>query len=119
MAGADFRRHHRLLTPEDFRRVFQQACKSTDAAFTVFAAPREAPGPRLGIAVSKQRVRSAVQRNRIKRIIRESFRNHLSQLPGLDVIVMARQGADARPNAELFRALEKHWNKIARKCRAS
>jgi ribonuclease P protein component len=57
-------------------------------------------------------VRSAVQRNRIKRVIRESFRTHQSQLRGLDLVVIARRGVGAVKPRALFSVLEAHWSKL-------
>ena len=78
------------------------------------ARPEDVPqsASRLGLAVGKKRIRRAVARNRIKRLIRESFRHHAHLLPGLDVVVLCR--CDATPgNDALRRSLESHWRRIA------
>ena len=61
---------------------------------------------RLGVTVSK-RVGNAVTRNRIKRCIREWFRQRRTALPaGSDTVVIARRSAGALANAEIARALD-------------
>jgi len=71
---------------------------------------------RLGIAAPKRQLKRAVDRNRIKRIIRESFRRRQAQLRGLDVVVLVRHGVLALDNAALFRRLDKLWNSLSKKC---
>jgi len=76
------------------------------------AGPSPQCGSRLGLAVGKKRIRRAVARNRIKRLIRESFRHHAHLLPALDVVVLCR--CDATPsNESLRRSLQSHWQRIA------
>lgn len=70
-------------------------------------------GARLGLAVSKKHCRRATQRNRLKRIIRESFRQHRQSLEGLDIVVMNKPEAALATNPELFTSLEKHWQRCA------
>lgn len=64
---------------------------------------------RLGLAIAKKQVRKAVDRNRIKRLIRESFRNNKEILQGFDIVVMTRTSDVHVNNAELFESLRKHW----------
>lgn len=53
---------------------------------------------RLGIVVAKRNVRLAVNRNRLKRLIREAFRQQQHCLPGLDVVVVVRKDFAAQAN---------------------
>ena len=69
---------------------------------------------RLGLAISKKVAKNAFQRNRLKRIIRESFRTHRAELLGVDIVVMCRPGAKEVANAVLFASLNSHWNTIKR-----
>ncbi len=73
---------------------------------------------RLGFALSRKNVRSAVQRNRIKRVVRESVRKHAAELAGLDLVVVGRRGVADLENAALRRALERHWRRLCDKRRA-
>lgn len=92
--------------------------RSADGCMTVLARSNSGGRARLGLAISRKHARRAVDRNRIKRITRESFRHHLALLHGLDIVVLARDGIAGKNNEELRAALGAHWNKLAR-CRHS
>ena len=93
--------------------MFARPTRSADAYFTVLAAVSEQRSARLGLAISKKQVARAVDRNRLKRLIRESFRQHLEELCGLDLVVMARRSALGIDNARLRGSLESHWRKLS------
>ncbi|MCC8987333.1 MAG: ribonuclease P protein component [Candidatus Contendobacter sp.] len=119
-SGASFPRRVRLTGRNAFADVFAQPIKSSDRYFTVLARANALPHPRLGLAISRKVARSAVVRNRIKRVTRESFRQHQQQLGGLDCVVMGRAGITAlQDNAVLFAALQRHWQKLSRSCAPS
>jgi len=93
--------------------VFQQGQRSADRHFTILFRPNALTHPRLGFAISKQKVRLAVGRNRLRRLVRESFRRHAASLPAVDLVVLARDGAMPAANGELVTSLDKHWTRIA------
>ena len=107
-----FRRENRLLAKQEFDRVFGNAQRSSDRCFTVLFCDNNAGHPRLGLAISKRRVRRAVGRNRLKRIVRESFRRHRYSLPPVDIVVLAGGEAVDTDNAKLFSSLERHWGRV-------
>lgn len=72
-----------------------------------------APSARLGLIVAKKQVRRAHERNRLKRLIRESFRHRCATLPPLDMVVLAYHSAQTASNEEIFRSLERHWRRLA------
>lgn len=82
---------------------------------------RHVPGrqalARLGMAVSRKTSKRATVRNRIKRTIRESFRQHRSRLPIVDLLVIARGAAAEADNAQLRQELELHWQRLQQICR--
>lgn len=87
--------------------------------FTVYSTSNQLPHPRLGITVSRKVSPRAVVRNRIKRQVRESFRQHHGALPGVDVVVIARGHAAGSDNSALRRALDQHWGRIIGLCKKS
>ena len=107
-----FSRDRRLLNAAEYKRVFDKAQRSSDRCFTILMRPNGGLSPRLGLAISKKQVRRAVDRNRIKRVVRESFRHHTQALEGMDIIVLARRDTATKNNAGLFRSLERHWQQL-------
>lgn len=103
----------RLRRAREFETVFARGRRSVDTCFTVIAAPNGGDRPRLGMAIAKRRAARAVDRNRIKRVVRESFRNHAAELPPLDVVVLARSATVRCDNARLFASLASHWRRLA------
>jgi len=81
---------------------------------SVLAAPNQLGHPRLGMAISRKVAPSAVTRNCIKRLVRESFRAYKAQLGSLDLVVIGRGGLARSTNMEIRRSLEKHWITLAR-----
>ena len=79
--------------------------------FTVLSRENRGKGARLGLAISKKNCRLAVQRNRLKRVVRESFRSHKEMLGGLDFVVMCQTAASRARNKELFDSLSEHWQR--------
>jgi ribonuclease P protein component len=89
-------RRRRLSRSAEFERVYRQGRSKANRFLVLYAFPREdapdepAEGPRLGLSVSRK-VGGAVERNRIKRVLREVFWAEASQLPGkADYVVVAR-----------------------------
>ena len=111
--GNRFAKDNRLLNAAAFGRVFQRATRSRDSLFTVLCRRNDNNDARLGLAISKKHCRRATARNRIKRIIRESFRTHQRLLAGFDLVVINQPGAASASNAELFESLEKHWRRCS------
>ncbi len=68
---------------------------------------------RLGMTVPKRIVKRAVARNRIKRIIRESFRAHRASLPPMDVVVGIRRAVGEGPDRKQLReSLDELWRRL-------
>ena len=91
----------RLSRSADFDRVFRSGRSHACREFVLYVFPRahEDP-PRLGLSVSRK-VGGAVQRNRVKRLLREAFNAENHRLPaGLDVVVVARRDAHALAETE-------------------
>ncbi|GAB4357854.1 MAG: ribonuclease P protein component [Methylohalobius sp. ZOD2] len=108
-----FPRSRRLLCAGDFARVFSHPRVSADAFFTVLMRPNERYYARLGLAISKRKVKKAVARNRIKRLVRESFRLNRSRLPAADIVVVAKPAVSAADRSVLWASLAKHWQRLS------
>lgn len=107
-----FSRARRLRRPAQFSRVFSRSERSSDQYFTVLANANEQHDARLGLAISKRAAKKAVQRNRLKRLVRDVFRRH-ETLPALDFVVMAGAAAKGASNAQLRASLERHFRRLA------
>jgi len=101
-----------LINAADFNSVFKTSRRSRDSYFVILAIKNNHPYPRLGMAVSKKAVRGAVPRNKVKRIIRESFRRNAELLSGLDIVVLADKKIRYWENKKMSRSLHKHWQRI-------
>lgn len=111
---ARFPRSARLLKPAEFKAVFDSSGgRSSERNLSVLACDNTVGRPRLGLAVAKKAVPLAVDRNRIKRQIRESFRRHQQDLPAVDIVVLTRPGCARTGNPQLRRILERLWTRIA------
>jgi len=121
-----FPRSARLLKPADFKQVFKQSHASTDRYFKVLARPNGIAISRLGLAVSRKVDKRAVGRNRIKRVVRESFRQAFQTVSpgptgihgtpssgaGLDLVVLPRPLCASICNRQLRQSLENHWVRL-------
>lgn len=104
----------RLLKPADFRHVFKNGRKRYADNTAVYWLPNSLPYPRLGIAISRKCTRSAVIRNRIKRVVRESFRIRKQDLGGLDIVVLAQAGLAKIDTGEMRAIVEHHLTELQR-----
>jgi ribonuclease P protein component len=107
-----FDKTHRLLTKKDFDAVFNHAFRLTNAEFTVLFCKNQLKNPRLGLVLSKKIIRQAHDRNRIKRILRESFRLN-KHFPAVDVVVLARPAVNKALPHQIRINLGKLWNALS------
>jgi len=85
----------------------------------VTATQNDTGAARLGMAVAVRTAGNAVGRNRLRRIIRESFRVHQHELPALDLVVSARPAARAAASAALHASLAALWKRLGEPCATS
>jgi ribonuclease P protein component len=88
-------RRHRLSRSRDFDTVYRHGTSASTRYLTLHWFPREEDpegDPRLGLAVPRS-VGTAVVRNRVKRVLRDAWRELLPQVPhGKDYVLVARPG---------------------------
>ena len=111
-----FTQQKRLLKAQEYRQIFDQvSCKISDRHMLILATDNQFSQSRLGVIIAKKNIRLAVNRNRIKRLLRESFR-HQTQFPiSVDLVVMARSGINELSNTELRQLLERQWQRLRKK----
>jgi ribonuclease P protein component len=121
-----FQPFQRIRHKSEFDSVYRQpgqAQRFSDGLFTVLARPNVHPEfkgrPRLGLSIAARAVGNSVRRNRIKRLVRESFRLHQHRLPAFDLVVNARNAASKAPNRQVSESLEKHWRNVIITCARS
>lgn len=119
MTTAGFPRGARLLSGVEFKRVFDARQVESNRYFRIHWArrPETEDGPascspagaRLGLAIAKRVARRAVDRNRIRRVARETFRQRRHTLRPVDFVVLAKPPATEADSRTLKLALDQLW----------
>jgi ribonuclease P protein component len=102
-----------LTLPAEFQAVRTKGRRFSDEFFAVSVMHNQHGHPRLGLAIATRIFRTAVARNRIKRLIRESFRMNQYSLPAVDITFSARDAAGKAAAAALRASLGRTWTTIA------
>jgi ribonuclease P protein component len=123
MPPSPFPKTVRLRTKHDFRRTMDGGRKTVCPRMVLIGRERAddelAAGLRLGLVVSRK-VGNSVERNRVKRHLRESFRHLRAELeqagtqPSLDLVVIARPGAADCDSREMSQALQACYRRFQR-----
>ena len=113
-----FTKSLRLLCAADFKPVFDNApFRASHQYFLILARLNQQTQQRLGLVMAKKHMKLAVERNRMKRLIRESFRLQQQDLAGLDIVVLSRKGMDNLSSSEFTQQLNQQWQRIFKKVR--
>jgi ribonuclease P protein component len=110
--AAGLPREARVRRAGDFAALRQASGRLGGRCFSVRWRPNGLDHARLGLAISKRVSKRAVERNRIKRLVRESFRRTRLGLPPIDLVVMAREAAAGVPGTELLAELDALWRRL-------
>lgn len=115
MPSRCFPKQARLLTPRDYSGVFDRVtARVAHRHLLILATPNHRGHARVGLIFSKKNLRRAVDRNRVKRLVRETFR-HNTTLPAMDVVVLGRKGLTGIDNPRLHCILDELWQRLERK----
>ncbi|MCF6288078.1 MAG: ribonuclease P protein component [Proteobacteria bacterium] len=106
-----FSKQQRLLTKADYNTVFSKSVKVSNASFLILIHQSSKLCSRLGLVISKKVDKRAVQRNRIKRICRETFRKH-SFKTNCDLVILARPNTSTKSSKELHKMLNQLWQQV-------
>lgn len=115
-----FQRQQRLLTASDYSAVFKQPdFKAGQGEILLIAKRNAGPEHRLGLAVAKKHVPTAVKRNLIKRLARERFRTLSGDCPTMDIVVLTRPGATKASQAQLSDGINKQFKRLVNRATQS
>ena len=115
-----FGKQQRLLTPREFKAVFDGArFKASHRSLLLLAIPAGQPCARLGLVVGKKSAKLAVQRNRLKRLLRENFRAHQHELAGLDIVALVKPGLYQLDNQAIAALIAQQWQRLLKQQRAA
>ncbi|MBM24027.1 MAG: ribonuclease P protein component [Gammaproteobacteria bacterium] len=112
--GPGFQSEKTILAEKlNFDHVFSSPTKSEDVYFTAFYTPNKTPENRIGISIAKKLVSHATRRNRLKRLIKNSFSDGLRCEKGVDVVVRVKyQASKVAGDKILLKSLTNHWQNI-------
>lgn len=113
MPEVTFGKEKRLLTAAAFQAVFADThYKISHPNFLLLARPNRLSHSRLGMVVAKKNIRFSVDRNRVKRVARASFRLKQHNLTSLDIIFLVRRGMDKLSSKDQTDVLLTGWKKL-------
>ena len=108
-----FQPEHRLSNALEYASVFRKPShRIAKGQFLLLAKENKLNIARLGLAISKQSTRKAVDRNRVKRLVREVFRKESQRVAGLDIIFLVRKGESIDKHSEVQDSINKLWLKF-------
>jgi len=112
VAGSSGRRG-RITRSADFDRVYRSGRSHATKLFVLHAFPRgDEEVARLGLSVSRK-VGGAVERNKVKRLLKEAFTAKLHEIkPGTDIVVVARTGASEFCDREALEGVAKELDEL-------
>ena len=108
-----FSRQQRLLCASDYKAVFDSATfRVSHKYFLLLARLNVGPRSRLGLVVAKKNLRRSVDRNRIKRVARNTFRTNPVKDLNIDVIFLSRRGINDLSASKQNQVLQEGWQQL-------
>ncbi|REH40113.1 ribonuclease P protein component [Paraperlucidibaca baekdonensis] len=116
MTTQRFTKDQRLLTPADFKRVMDGAeFKAHHSNFLLLAKSSVFPSDRIGFIIAKKKIKLAVDRNRVKRCVRDTFRRQPAVTQALDIVFLAKPALGLLSSHDLHSELAKGLQQLHRK----
>jgi ribonuclease P protein component len=107
MVSQTFGKQEHIRKRQDYLRIYQQGVRRTSKHFTIITCRNRTGISRLGMTVGKK-TGNAVQRNRIKRLLREFFRLNKSRLPASqDIVIISKRGILPLTYGEVCKELDR------------
>lgn len=108
-----FPRAARLVHQSDFQSVYaNHPSKSSNRSFLALYRPNQLGRPRLGMSIRKHLIPSSVDRNTIRRIMRESFRHCQHRLMSFDIVLLLRSRCDVEDKKTLREDIDRLWERL-------
>jgi ribonuclease P protein component len=114
-----FTADQRLRSKLQFDAVYAGGRRIDDRLFGLRVKANGLTHARVGLAVAVKTAGNAVKRNRIRRLVRESFRLAQHELPPVDIVVAAKFPAAGAPATSLRDSLATLWKRVASTCASS
>ncbi len=109
-------KNRRLLKASEYKEVFDRnRFKVAHPKLLLLALPNNSGHSRLGLVIGKKNIPTAVGRNRVKRVVRETFRQFDFPV-ALDIVFLARKGADQLTAQEMNLLLHQSWCRLRQRC---
>ena len=105
-----FKKRNRLLNKTAFSSVLSAQKKRFCGTFILYTHENSYDHPRMGIIISKKQVRLASDRNRIRRMVKETFRENIASLPNIDIVLIGLHPMQHLTGIEILRCIEKQWH---------
>lgn len=114
MLNYSFSKQKRLLTANDFKAVLSMSkAKFSNEAVVIYALQNTKPC--LGLAIAKKHLKKAVERNNVKRVVRESFRLNYATLPNAAVVILSRATLTKLSKQEVRSKIEAIWQQLRKR----
>lgn len=107
-----FSRSHRIVSANDYKEIWQKARRLSGNCIALVNCKNHLAYARLGLSFSKKYFPNAVDRNRLKRVARETFRLYQNQLNSLDIIAVGYKGANLLSPKEQYHSFRELWLRL-------
>ena len=102
----------KIKTSRDFRNILTKGTKTHSENFILYARPNSLGFPRLGVSVGKKASASSVKRNRMKRVLREVFRQNKPSFSSNDIVFVIKNDVSDKKFSELYSEIKKLAGRI-------